>query len=440
MMKPLVPLAALLLIAQPALAQTAPAATTSPAATAPTFDARLDQLVALLNGEGAYEDLFSPAFRQAVPQAQFQTYVDQLRAQGGTATGIDSIARGGAWHATVQVAYQRLVASMEITVDPAPPHQITGLRITGATPRDDSLAKLEADFRQLPGRSGFGIYRLDAGGIAPVAEVNGTAAAPLGSAFKLWVLAEAARQVGAGTRHWTDVVRVGRPSLPSGILRTWPAHAPVTLQTLATLMISISDNTAADTLLTTLGRDKVDAMVRTIGITDPDRTLPVLTTMEAFALKSPANAALAAAWAADTPAERRALLAAKGAAFAAPVDPNLFDGTPLLTDSVEWFASPRDMARTLDWLRRHGDATTRAILAVEHGTDPATTGRFAYVGFKGGSEPGVITLNYLVETRSGEWLAVTGNWHNPKAAVSTLTFAALMNRALLLAAQGASSR
>ena len=423
-----------LIAAQPASAQPAPAATTS-ITPAPSFKARLDQLVTLLNGSGDYDDLFAPVFREAVPQAQFNAIVAQLKAQGGAATGIENITPDTAWQATITVGYEKIVATMLVAVDPADPHQITGLRITGAQPRDDSLAKLEADFGKLHGSAGFGIYRLGDSGLTPIAEINGEAAAPLGSAFKLWILAEASRDVQKGTRHWDDVLRVGRKSLPGGVLQTWPDHAPVTLQTLATQMISISDNTATDTLLTTLGRDKVGTMVKTIGVADPARTLPILTTMQAFELKSPANAALAAAWAKEAPAARAKLLDDNVAAFAATsVDPHMFDGKPLAIDTIEWFASPRDMARTLDWLRRHGDDTTRAILAVNPGTAPAIAGRFDYVGFKGGSEPGVITLNFLVRTKAGQWLAVTGNWHDAGAAVSEFDFVTLMNRALMLVA------
>ena len=93
------------------------------------------------------------------------------------------------------------------------------------------------------------------------------------------------------------------------------------------------------------------------------------------------------------------------------------------------------MARTLDWLRLHADAPARAILAVNPGTDAETRARFDYLGFKGGSEPGVVTLNWLARTRDGRWLAVTGHWHRTDAAVPTLTFATLMNRALALAAK-----
>ena len=68
----------------------------------------------------------------------------------------------------------------------------------------------------------------------------------------------------------------------------------MTLHSLATAMIAESDNSAADTLLLALGRDRVDAMVAASGHTDPARVLPLLTTAEAFALKMPDAADLRA--------------------------------------------------------------------------------------------------------------------------------------------------
>ena len=56
-------------------------------------------------------------------------------------------------------------------------------------------------------------------------------------------------------RSWKDVVELvpEHRSLPSGILQGWPDHAPMTVYGLAGLMISISDNTATDALLTLVG-------------------------------------------------------------------------------------------------------------------------------------------------------------------------------------------
>src|SRR5690606_39753601 len=51
------------------------------------------------------------------------------------------------------------------------------------------------------------------------------------------------------------ILEAGDVSLPTGILQEWPVGTPMTIQSLATLMISISDNTATDVLLRVAGRD-----------------------------------------------------------------------------------------------------------------------------------------------------------------------------------------
>ncbi|QCB43801.1 serine hydrolase [Sphingomonas sp. PAMC26645] len=393
----------------------------------PALRAKADALIAILDGRGAYDAYFAASFREKVPKAQFSAIIEQLKATLGVPQKIDSLTATSAWSADLVVGYARGTASVRLVIAPEAPHAATGLLITGTGARDDSLAKVEAEFRALPGASGFGLYALGDDKPLLLHGYNVDRAAPLGSAFKLWVLAELARQVAQGDRQWNLIVTLGRPSLPSGILQTWPAQSPLTLQTLATLMISISDNTATDTLMTTLGRDKVDALAVSAG-----GAAPVMTTREMFALKS--DKALTAAWAAGSVEARRSLLVANAATIAtAKLDPTVFAGKPVAIDSVEWFASPAAMAGVLDRLRA-ADATTRAILAVNAGLDPAIAARFRYVGFKGGGEPGVLTLNYLVQAKDGRWYAATGNWHRADDGVNEVRFAGLMGRALALLA------
>lgn len=432
----LVSLAAMSALTHPAAAQTA--APTAPAATSGTQDmspalrARLDGLAAILNGEGEFDAYFAQGFRDQVPEAKFRPLGEQLRAAMGKATGVEQVRPQGPHAAEIVIGFERGIARARIVVDPQPPHAVVGLLLTGTELREDSLAKLDAEFRALPGSSGFGIYRL--GNAAPVAvhEWNGSRAAPLGSGFKLYVLAEATRAVAAGERRWSDVVTLGERSLPSGVTQGWPAGAPVTLHTLAVQMISISDNTATDALMRALGRDKVDAIVAASGTANPDATLPMLTTIEAFRLKHPSNAALVAGWAKMTPDARRALLRDQAGRLAkTPLDAGMFGDKPLALQ-IEWFGSPADMARLLDTIRKSGDEPGLTILGVNPGGDAS---RFAYQGFKGGSEPGVIAANYLVRTSAGEWMAITGNWHRDDATVDQNVFFGLMNRALTLAAK-----
>jgi hypothetical protein len=297
----------------------------------------------------------------------------------------------------------------------------------------DTLDKLAADMRALPGVTSLGIYALDDGAPRLVSGIAPDKAMPLGSAFKLWVLGELAREVSAGERKWSDVVPVGPASLPSGITQSWPAGSPVTIQTLATLMISISDNTATDTLVSLEG-DRLDSFVTKAGVPG---LAPFLTTRQMFALKSPANNDLATQWATSlAPSARRRLLDTNAARLrTTPVDPMMFAGKPAAIDTLEWFASPAETAGMLDWLRREGGTTPLALLAINPGIDPATRGKFDYLGFKGGSEPGVITLNFLVRRKDGRWLAIAAGWHRGDAGVENDRFVMLMTRALVLLAE-----
>ncbi len=409
-----------------ATAQTAPPAPTP--ATDPAVRTRADALIPVLAGKPGYATLFAAPFKQAVPEARFTPLTQQLRTALGEPRRIERFTPIGQWAAMLIVGYDRGTATVRLTLDAAAPHAVTGLLITGTALRDDSAAKVQAEVAALPGIATIGVYALDGATPTPVFEVKCDTPAPLGSAFKLWVLAEAARQVAAGTLRWDQVVPVGTPSLPSGVLQGWPARSPVTVQTLATLMISISDNTATDTLLTLLGREQVDAMAARYGANGP-----VLTTREAFVIKS--DPALIAAWQKGNAAQRRALLSAQAQRIAAAtLDPMMFSSGPVATDSVEWFASPRDMARLLAALKDAGPVV-RGILAINHGIDPATVARFDYVGFKGGSEPGVIALDLLAQAKTGRWYAVSGSWHRPAAAVDEAKFLPLVTRALALVAQ-----
>ena len=410
----------------PAAAQTPAPASPAPVQPSPAMVRRIAELPAIVAAKGDFDAYFAPSFKAQVPKDKFDAIAPHIVLQYGAVGTVEKVTASSPYQATILLGFERGIATIQLTIDTAAPHAVTGLLITTIEPRGDTAAKVEAEFRALPGKTAFGVYALGTT-LTPRHEHGGGMTMPLGSAFKLWVLAEAARQVEAGERRWADVVRIdAQRSLPSGITQSWPKDAPVTLQTLATLMISLSDNTATDTLMRTLGRDRVDAMVARSGVRDPAATLPVLTTMEAFRLKSPANAELAARWKAAGAEGRHKLLKDNQARIAATtVDAGLFGETPLALD-VEWFATPRDQAALLDWLRVHGGDTALQVMATNPGTPSAAL--FDYAGFKGGSEPGVIYGSWLLKTRKGNWYVVTGGWTRSDAGVQLPVFMNLMNR------------
>ncbi|QQV78127.1 serine hydrolase [Sphingomonas aliaeris] len=429
-----------LIAATPVAAQTtatAPPTASGPAQPSPEFRQRLEEIVPLLNGGGEYSATFAPAFVAAVPKAAFDGFNTQFATTGGKALRIKSVMPVTPWSANIVIAYERGDATAQIIVDPQGTHQVTGLRITGMSAREASLSEIDAQLAKLPGRTGFALARLDTTGPRLLTARGSDATFAIGSEFKLVILAELIRQIESGARHWTDTISLdGRP-LPGGAYTAAALGTAISLYDVAEKMISVSDNSATDILLRTLGRDKVEAMLKVVGIRDPKGMQPFLGPLEVFKLK---GSPLGARWGALDIKARRALLDGEIAAMPNDaIDKKLFvDGKPVLIETLEWYASPADMIRVMDWLRRHTEtgpaARARALLAKNPGAGADASARWAYLGYKGGSEPGVIAMTFLGQAKDGNWYAMSASWNDPTAAVDDLRFSSLMSRAVELAA------
>ena len=214
---------------------------------------------------------------------------------------------------------------------------------------------------------------------------NGTARAQqaadrpmaVGSAFKLAVLDALNADIARGARHWQDVhhLQPGDKSLPSGQLQDFPDGSPLTLHSLAALMIAKSDNTATDMLLRVLG----------------PRAPVALRTRSFFILKS-------------DPARRAAYLALPEndrAAYLGQMDtetlPNLAHGdTGILAPhmpGIEWYYSTTALC---DLIQGVADLD---LMAINPG--PTRPEDWARVAFKGGSETGVMNLTTEVTDHAG---------------------------------------
>lgn len=399
----------------------------------PAYQARAEQLLHILAAPGGEADFFAPLFLDAVPVDRWRAIAADLRAQHGKPVALGSVRTESATAGQVEIRYERATVGFAIVVAPQPPHRVIGLHIIGARTANDSLDKVVADISALSGTTAFAIARLTDDGPHLLRAHRADAQMATGSSFKLYILGELARVSAARERRWSDVIPLGPKSF-SGRLMNWPDSAPMTLHSLATAMIAESDNSAADTLLLALGRDRVDSMLAMTGHADAAKTLPLLGTAEAFALKMPANADLRRRFEAGSPEARRSLLRdASPRLTANRVDIGSVAEVPTAIDSIEWFASPMDMVGVLDWLRVHG-SDALPILAVNPGIAPADAKRWRYLGYKGGSEPGVMAMNFLVQAQDGAWYAVSGSWNNPTARVGEGRFVALMTRALNLLA------
>ena len=256
------------------------------------------------------------------------------------------------------------------------------------------------------GSFGISVSHLNGEDLEPVNQVQEDVAFAIGSLFKLYVLAAVITTIEAGDLAWSDEIEVVEEylSYPSGVTQSEPLGTMISVQVLASRMISISDNTATDLLLHHIGRDAVEQALGTLGNSVPELNRPFLSTREMFLLKlgdeDTRNAFVAA-----NEADRRAQLDELSRASLPPISDVVAWTSPVAIDTIEWFATMRDIEHALLSLRdawaRPGLEPVKDIMMANLGV-PFDRDIWSQVAFKGGSEPGVLALAWLLERSDGE--------------------------------------
>ena len=315
---------------------------------------------------------------------------------------------------------------------------ISGLSISPPLPPPPATwAGIDAAVRSVAPQVRLLVANVTSGSCQPVHSIDPATAAPLGSAFKLYVLDALGNAVASGKVRWNQPLTITAQlkSLPSGELQTEPDGTRISVQDTAAKMISISDNTAANMLISLVGRPAVEAALSTTGMADPARDRPFLTTRELFILKLDQWPALANRYIAANQAGRRALLATT-------VDPAPLPAlaaakawtTPRDINSLEWFASADDICRAYTSLaalaRRPGLSPIDQVLSLNNGGLQLNPAQWKTTWFKGGSEPGVLTLTYLATTRTGHSYVVALLAENPSQPINEATAAPVMLSAI----------
>ncbi len=276
---------------------------------------------------------------------------------------------------------------------------------------------IDSALMALEGNTQWLLSSVDADGVTPIHTLNPDLSLAVASTFKLWVLAAVANSVHAGERTWTDVIPIQDKykSFPSGRMQDEAAGTTFSIQDFALYMTALSDNTAADHLLFTVGRTAVEAMVVASGHHAPSQNLPFLSAREVFSMRLAVAPAEQQAYV-DAPVEQRREMLAR-------IDDTIDPRTalepvwtmPLRIDQIEWFASSADLCRVMHTLYGQmlsDQPVLQVILSANLGTD-APIGGFRYVGHKGGSEAGVVSRTWLVQRSSDlGWRCVSFTWND----------------------------
>ncbi|WP_181392021.1 serine hydrolase [Deinococcus irradiatisoli] len=346
-------------------------------------------LTRLFSASAPSADWFSAEFLQQVPVSQLAPILAQASGNLGT---FQSVAPRPDGTFTLKFTQGELPVK---TVSLDAQGRFTSLLLGAGVPNQKpSLADALTAFKALPGQTSLAV--IENGKL--VGSLDPDRKLAVGSAFKLGILTELLAQMKAGRHQWSEVTSLqsGDKALPSGFLQTWPDNAPLTLQTLATLMISQSDNTAANVLLRLVGREGVG---QRLGLN------VVPSTRELFALKNLANKALLDAYLGGNDEQKKAVLLQ---AAAAPLPPaSLFAAGAVVAPQVEWFVGVQTLCGLMN------EVAALPLMQVNPGVaDPSA---FKAVSFKGGSEGGVLNLTTQVITQDGRTVCLSATSNDSKA-------------------------
>jgi hypothetical protein len=236
---------------------------------------------------------------------------------------------------------------------------------------------------------------------------------PVGSGFKLFILGELARQVEEGLIDWeeTIAIRDDYKGPLHGDLYYAPEGENHTVRYLAERMIQKSDNTATDHLLFTLGRENVENMMASMGVEDPSVNVPLFSTKEFANLKYLFTTEEIDEYYDSSVEERRQFL--EDVVHPIPLS-EIFDAPdpdgPTEIDRLEWLFTREDMCRALAYLdglsNKPDMLPVREILSLET-LIPFDGAIWPYAGYKGGSEIGVLSGNWLLRRHDGRTFVLT---------------------------------
>jgi beta-lactamase class A len=247
------------------------------------------------------------------------------------------------------------------------------------------------------------------GTCTPEQSISAQTPRPLASMFKLFVLGALANAIREHRTSWdhkltvTAAIKVGG----SGTLQNAPDGSTLTVEQTAVKMISISDNTAADMLENLVTRSAVEDQVRDWS-SQASLDVPFLTVKELFALKYHDFPAMANHFLSLNASQRAEYLVST--VDKVPVSAEQSSSAPRDINSIEWFASADDLCRALAGLasleREPGLSPLNEVLSTNNGGIGLSATSWPRIWFKGGSEPGVLTLGYLARDAGGQSFVV----------------------------------
>ncbi len=350
---------------------------------------------------------FDESFLGAVPPAQIAEMFQGMAGQFGKTSVVEQKKEGETLVVILDTRAGKLRSMIALTK--SEPKQIAGLLFKPTEgPVPASYEEALTWLKEAGQESQFFFGEIKTGRCVPRHEHNARAVMPIGSSFKLWVLLALAQKLGQSGASWEQPLAITKANqtLPGGVLQNEPEGTTLPLRHFAANMIAISDNTATDHLIDFVGRDEVERALRSTRHSAVKRNLPFLKARELFALKLSATPEELARFRHAKLVGKREMLVELSQREPKLADAESWDKPRHL--DLEWFASARDVCSVYASLAKAGNFDENSevlkILSINPGAE-FDKDSFSYVGYKGGSEPGVGHMAWLLK-RDSRWFVL----------------------------------
>ena len=333
--------------------------------------------LALCRNEFDHLSWFHPSYLQGQDLASVKAlFAHRLRLYGPCKRVERESGEGWVFHYRTAALPLRLYLEGEL---------ISGVIFDRPRPHNDAFSAIDLELQALPGDKAALVERQDGKRLYSLAPEHPLA---IGTSARLFVLQALVRSVEAGVLRWDGVtaLRAEWLTVPGGLLGSWPAGTPVTLSTVALLMLGRDDPNAFDQLLAVVGREKVEPLA-------PGNE-PFLAVGEVFRLHGAVAAKEAEVFAMMKPTQRRTYLPKL---LAAPLDGRDLAGPPRDLLRLTWTATLPTLCKAL----RQVKGKTAVLV-------PGSSDVSAEVQ---GTSAGVYQHTALVEAPGGGLVCIAATWN-----------------------------
>jgi hypothetical protein len=231
----------------------------------------------------------TPTMAEVLPKG-LARYGDELRAQLGSVVSVkithEEGGASGQWHTQeMAVRYSKSVFPVFISITFDEGGRLAGITVDPSAGAITDV-ELEDAFRSLPGS--WSVTALAPGHPELAFRYRADEAQGVASQFKVLLLAKACAEVTAGRMTLSDRLTMTNAlrGVPSCTLCDFDGGLQPTLRDVLHLLVSVSDNTAADLLREHFGWASVNHFAETIGVEHPP---PLISTQGLFALECSAG-------------------------------------------------------------------------------------------------------------------------------------------------------